>query len=189
MTFADASVFVHVVSAASETSILEAKLKKNEEIGKGRWGRGSLLACCIYVHFLSSLNRAGCAGNLSSPLQMVCIMFKPSCHQPSLAQAFSPSLPFSINHQNLKLYVFKKKKGIRKSYKMGLDLFSPPHPPLPSTFALPPALSWPLVTLVSWSWCSHIWLPRNQRGSRKTPHKGRRWPPEADYLRRGVSLA
>lgn len=70
-----------------------------------------MLACCIYGHFLSSLNRAGCAGNLGSLLQMVCIMFKPPCHHPSLSLSPSPSLPFPINHQNLKLYVFEEGGG------------------------------------------------------------------------------
>lgn len=65
-----------------------------------RRGRGTLLACCIYGHFLSSLNRAGCAGNLRSLLQMVCIMFKPPCHHPSLSLFPSFSLPYAINHEN-----------------------------------------------------------------------------------------
>lgn len=148
-----------------------------------------MLACCIYGHFLSSLNRAGCAGNLHSPLQMVCIMFKPPCHHPSLSPllSFSLSLPFSINHQNLKLYVFEKKhpfafslqKGIRKSYKMVLGSLSTSNTPLLLPQSISAALSWPLVTPMSWSWCSHIWLGRlpssrpcwNRRGCSKALHK------------------
>lgn len=59
-------------------------------------GRARLLACCIYGHFLPSLNRAGCAGSLLSLLQMVCIMFEPPCH---CAPSLSPflSLPLFLS--------------------------------------------------------------------------------------------
>lgn len=105
----------------------------------------------------------------------------PATTPPSLPSLFpSLSLPFSINHQNLKLYVFEKKKkkrhpfafsllkGIRKSYKMLLGSLStsitPPsiHPPSP----LPPSISISILRpasrhlSVSWSRCSHIWLGR-----------------------------
>lgn len=124
-----------------------------------QWERVSLLACCIYGHFLSSLNRAGCAGNLRSRLQMVCIMFNPPPPSPPLLLSLFlfPSLPFSINHENLKLYVFEKKwhpfafslqKGIRKSYKIVLGSLSTSNTPLllllPSS---PPALNQLFVAL------------------------------------------
>lgn len=85
---------------AHSLELLKTQICVCERAGEKRrdrerqWGRGSLLACCIYGHFLSSLNRAGCAGNLRSPLQMVCIMFKPPCHHPSLS-SLSLSLPLS----------------------------------------------------------------------------------------------
>lgn len=105
--------YAHTFSRASETLILcVCESWRKRRARERQWGRGSLLACCIYGHFLSSLNRAGCAGNLRSLLQMVCIMFKPPCHHPSLSlfPSLLLSLPFSINHQNLKLYVFGKKR-------------------------------------------------------------------------------
>lgn len=131
-----------------------------------------MLACCIYGHFLSSLNRAGCAGNLRSPLQMVCIMFKPPCHHPSLS-SLSLSLPLSSflykSSKSQTLCVRKKRhpfafsllKGIRKSYKMLLGSLS--------TSITPPLLLPPSISIlrpasrhlsVSWSRCSHIWLGR-----------------------------
>lgn len=161
-----------------------------------------MLACCIYGHFLSSLNRAGCAGNLRSPLQMVCIMFKPPCHHPPPppALSFSLSLPFSINHQNLKLYVFEKKrhpfafslqKGIRKSYKIFRGPLSTSNTPTPLPFPPPPhasfhpsaGLSSPLCpghgALIS-GWVD--FPPLNRRGSSKTPHKGSWWLQKAGWI-------
>lgn len=119
-------------------------------------GRGSLLACCIYGHFLSSLNRAGCAGNLRSLLQMVCIMFKPPCHHPSLSLFPSFSLPYAINHQNPKLFLCclggKKTgqlftvslqkgigKGCKRVFRLQTLLFPnfPPSPPTSGSSLVP----------------------------------------------------
>lgn len=134
----------------------------------------SLLACCIYGHFLSSLNRAGCAGSLRSPLQMVCIMFKPPpplppplpLARPPPLLSLSSSLPFSINHQiSQTLCVWKKKeafslqKGIRKkkrrSYKMDLGSLSTSNTPTPTPYLLlsipsspPPASRHPCVLVM-----------------------------------------
>lgn len=123
-----------------------------------QWERVRLLACCIYGHFLSSLNRAGCAGNLRSRLQMVCIMFNPplSPSPPLLLSLFLfPSLPFSINHENLKLYVFEKNDTplLRKSYKIVLGSLSTSNTPSsPLTSLQPPgpqpAFCHPVITLV-----------------------------------------
>lgn len=161
-------LYMEVCRCASEISDLcvclcvcacaDEKRKDRER----RRGRGSLLACCIYGHFLSSLNRAGCAGNLRSLLQMVCIMFKPPCHHPSLSLFPSFSLPYAINHQNpSKLFLCwgKSKKptplyclpteGIGNGLKKGLSTSNPELCKLPS---VPPVLGSFLVPTGSSAW-------------------------------------